>query len=247
MARAASEGSFWDHLEELRKRILYMLGALTVCTVAAFAFSRHLMSAVLWACPTGLQTLSPYEALTANLRIALTAGLIASSPFISWHVWRFLSPGLHREERKALLLGTVAAFLLFCSGVAFSVLVLLEPTLTLFRSFEGGMITGNWTLSGYIAFLAQFVLVFGLSFELPILVVLLSYLGIVDPKTMGRYRRHVIVGLLVLGAILPPNDPLTQVLLAAPLYLLYGAGMILARLLTGRRTRPPREIRPGPS
>lgn len=244
MVRATTEGSFWDHLEELRKRLFYMLGALVACTIAAFFFSRQLMSAILLTCPAGLQAISPYEALTANLRVSLVAGLIVSSPFISWHAWRFMSPGLHLRERKALLLGTVLAFLLFCSGVAFSLFVLLRPTLILFRSFEGGFITGNWTISSYIAFLSQFVLVFGLSFELPIVVVLLSSLGIVDPGTMGRYRRHVIVGLLVLGAILPPNDPLTQVLLAAPLYLLYEAGMITARLL--KRRKPSRSrITPG--
>lgn len=230
-----SEGSFWDHLEELRRRLLSVTAAVVACTVVAFVFSRRLMSLVLAVSPVGLQTLSPYEALTANLRLSLTAGLLLASPVVAWHFWRFLAPGLYRDERKVLVTGAFLGAFLFCGGAAFSLFVLLEPTLLLFRSFEGGMITGNWTLSNFISFLAQFVLVFGLCFELPLVVLLLSWLGIVEPATLGRYRRHVIVGLLVLGAILPPNDPLTQVLLAAPLYVLFELSILAARFMIRRK------------
>lgn len=235
-----SEGSFWDHLEELRRRLMAVTAAVVACTVAAFVFSRQLMSLVLTVSPGGLQTLSPHEALTANLRLSLTAGLLLASPVVAWHFWRFLAPGLYRAERKVLITGTFLGALLFAGGAAFSLFVLLEPTLLLFRSFEGGMITGNWTLSNFISFLAQFVLVFGLCFELPLVVLLLSWLGIVEPAALGRYRRHVIVGLLVLGAILPPNDPLTQVLLAAPLYVLFELSILAARLMIRRK---PEEVR----
>lgn len=234
MTRGA-DGSFWDHLEELRRRLLFVIAAVAACTAAAFAFSGRLMSLVLSASPVGLQTLSPYEAITANLKLSLTAGLVAASPFAAWHAWRFLSPGLFTTERRVLLWGFALAVVLFCGGAAFSLLVLLEPTLALFRSFEGGIVTGSWTLSNFMSFLVQFVLVFGVCFELPLVVLLLAWLGIVEPKTLGRYRRHVLVGLLVLGAILPPNDPLTQVLLAAPLYVLYELSILAARVIIRRK------------
>lgn len=235
--KRVSEGSFWDHLEELRQRLFVVLGCLALFTVAAFAFSRPLMRLVLSACPgCSLQTLSPYEGITAHLKLALAAGAVASAPVTLWHFWGFVSPGLYDSERRVMRWVFAASVVLFASGVAFAWFVLLRPTLALFRSFETGPITGGWTLSNFVSFLGQFALVFGVSFELPLVVVALSALGIVEPSSLGRYRRHVVVGLLVLGAILPPNDPVTQVLLAAPLYVLFEMSIIVARLVVGRRS-----------
>lgn len=240
----AAEGSFWDHLEEFRRRLIVSLAAVAVCAMAAFAFSGRLMSLVLSLSPCDLQTLSPYEAITASIKLSMAAGLAAASPVVSWQAWRFLAPGLYPSERRMLLAGLAMAAVLFCCGAAFSLLVLLKPTLALFRSFESGIVTGNWTLSNFMSFIVQFVLVFGLCFELPLVVLLLARLGIVDPSTLGRYRRHVVIGLLVLGAILPPNDPLTQVLLAVPLYILYELSVLAAKAMNaGGRRRP--EIRSG--
>ncbi len=211
-----------------------MLGTVGLLTVAAFVFSRDLMALVLTVSPMTLRTLSPHEALTANLRLSLTAGVIASSPVVAWQLWRFVSPGLYPRERRIALAGAAMSVLLFCGGAAFGLFVLLRPTLLLFRSFEGGLIEGAWTLSNFTAFLGQFVLVFGVCFELPLVVLLLAALGIVEPRTLGRYRRHVFIGLLILGAILPPNDPLTQILLALPLYILFELSILAARLMVRR-------------
>jgi sec-independent protein translocase protein TatC len=229
--KKVSEGSFWDHLEELRHRLLIVVGSVSVLTAACFALSRRLLDFVLATGPGHLQTLAPYEAFTASLRISLTAGLVLSSPVVLWHFWRFVSPGLYPREKQAAVWAFWVSILLFLSGAAFSFFVLLKPTLLLFRSFETGGITGNWTLSNYIAFLGQFVLMFGISFELPLVILFLVWIGVFTPEQLGRYRRHVIVGLLILGAVLPPNDPLTQVLLAAPLYVLYEMSLLVARII----------------
>jgi len=233
--RQVREGSFWDHLEELRQRLFVVMGAVGLFTLVCFAFSRRLLEVVLSTGPGPLQTLSPYEALTASLKLALTAGLVLSSPVVLWHFWKFVSPGLLDHERKAAGISFFVSVLLFLSGAAFSLFVLLKPTLLLFRSFETGGISGNWTLSNYVSFLGQFVLAFGISFELPLLVLFFVWIGVVTPAQLGRYRKHVIVGLLVLGAILPPNDPFTQLLMAIPLYLLYEASIIAARIMWRRR------------
>jgi len=232
------EGSFWDHLEELRHRLLIVISAVALFTVACFAVSRKLLEFVLSTGPGHLQTLSPYEAITASLRIALTAGIVLSSPMALWHFWRFISPGLYPGEKRAAATAFWVSILLFLSGVAFSFFILLKPTLMLFHSFETGGILGNWTLSNYISFLGQFVLMFGVSFEMPLVVLFLVWIGVLTPSQLGRYRRHVIVGLLVLGAILPPNDPFTQVLMAVPLYLLYEISILVARVIVRRRGVP---------
>jgi sec-independent protein translocase protein TatC len=230
-----SEGNFWDHLEELRHRLVVVVGVVVILTGACFAFSRKMLDFVLSTGPGHLQTLAPYEAFTASLKISLVAGLILSSPVVLWHFWRFVSPGLYPSERKAAVTAFGVSILLFLSGAAFSFLLLLKPTLLLFRSFETGGISGNWTLTNYISFLGQFTLMFGVSFELPLVVLFLIWIGVFTPQQLGRYRRHVIVGLLVLGAILPPNDPLTQVMMAVPLYVLYELSLLAGRLIRRKR------------
>lgn len=230
-----TEGSFWDHLEEFRHRLVVVVASVAILTAGCFAFSRKLLDFVLATGPGHLQTLAPYEAFTASLRISLVAGLVLSSPVILWHFWRFVSPGLYPGEKRAAAGAFWVSILLFLSGAAFSFFVLLRPTLLLFRSFETGGISGNWTLSNYIAFLGQFTLMFGISFELPLVLLFLVWIGVFTPEQLGRYRRHVLVGLLVLGAILPPNDPLTQVLMAAPLYVLYELSMLAARFMRRKR------------
>jgi len=233
--KAVTEGSFWEHLEELRWRILKLLAALIAATLCAFFFSRRLISLLLATGPEMLQALAPTEAFVVHLKAALVAGVVIASPVVYYQFWRFVSPGLHGQERRPVVAATALSVLLFVGGVAFAWALMLRPAIALFRSFEGGRIVGAWSLSSYVGFLGRFVLAFGLAFQLPIVVLLLSSLGIVSPQTMGRYRRHLIVGLLVAAALLTPPDPMTQLALSAPLYLLFELSLLLARVTCRRR------------
>ena len=228
--RTVTEGSFWDHLEELRRRLMIALASVAVAAITAFVFARRLMGLVLSEAPAQLQTLSPAEAFTAHLNLALAVGLVVASPVCFHQFWRFVAPGLYRKERRTAAGAAGACAVLFLAGAAFAWFVMLGPALALFTSFETGRITGGWSLSNYVGFLGTFILVFGGAFQLPVLVVLLVRTGVISPATFARYRRHVIVGLLVLGAILPPSDPLTQVFLALPLYLLFELSLLVARI-----------------
>jgi sec-independent protein translocase protein TatC len=228
--RTVTEGSFWEHLEEFRRRLILALAAVTAAAIAAFVFSRRLMDFVLSDAPLTLQTLAPAEAFTAHLTLSLTAGLVVSSPVCFYQFWRFVSPGLYRKERKTAVAATISCAVLFIAGVAFAWFIMMKPALAVFTSFETGRIAGGWSLSNYISFLGSFLLIFGAAFELPVLVILLVKMGVISPATLARYRRHVIVGLLILGAVLPPADPLTQVMLAVPLYLLFELSLLVARM-----------------
>jgi len=232
-----TEGTFWEHLEELRRRLFLTVGVLA-CTVAGcFFLSRKLMILVLLRGPAVLQTLAPSEAVVAHLKIALIGGIIISSPVLSYQFWGFVSPGLYPGEKRTVVLIAVFSTLLFMTGAAFAWMVMLEPALHLFHSFETGSIEGHWSLSAYTGFLGRFVLVFGLAFQMPLLVHGLARLGIVSPRQLGRYRRHVVIGLLITAALLTPPDPVTQVLLALPLYLLFELSMLLTSLSSVRRGR----------
>lgn len=223
-------GTFWDHLEELRRRLLYSLLAVAVCTVGGILVSKPILRLVLATGPDNLQTLSPPEAFAVHLKVSLVCGLIVASPVVFYQFWRFVSPGLYRGERRVALLAGASSAVLFLVGVALAWSVLLHPAVQIFRSFEEGVIVGQWSLSNYVSFLGGFVLVFGLAFQLPLLVMLLVKLGVVSPSSLGRYRSHVLVGLLIVAAFLTPPDPMTQVALALPLYLLFEGSALLARL-----------------
>lgn len=234
--KTVKEGSFWDHLEELRKRIFIVLAVLTTGTVTAFAFSRQLMGLVLTGAPIQLQTLAPAEAFTAHLTLSLAVGLLVTSPVGFYQFWRFVSPGLYRKERSVAVAAAILCAVLFAAGAAFAWFVMLKPALTVFRSFETGDVTGGWSLSNYISFLGRFILVFATAFQLPVLVLILVRMGVVSPVQLARYRRHVIVGLLIIAAILTPPDPLTQVMLTLPLYILFEMSLLGARIGYRKRT-----------
>ena len=222
-------------------RLFVMLVILACATATGFVFSRKLMSLVLVTGPDVLQALAPSEAVVAHLKLSLMAGILVSSPVLFFQFWRFVSPGLYPGEKRAVMGIAVFSTLLFLAGSAFAWTVMLEPALQLFRSFETGGVEGHWSLSAYTGFLGRFVLVFGLAFQMPLMILGLTRLGIITPSGLRRYRRHVIVGLLILAALLTPPDPVTQVLLALPLYLLFELSLLLASLTSAGRGKGARK------
>ncbi len=227
--KTITEGSFWEHLEELRRRLFYVLAVLGGSTVVSFIFSRELMKQVLTRGPSALQALAPTEAFSAHLNISLAAGILVSLPVIFYQFWRFVSPGLFQKERKAAVRAALVSVFLFFAGAAFAWFLMLEPAIGVFKSFETGNIIGNWSLANYIGFLSRLILIFGVAFQLPVLIFMLVSLGVVTPQNLAKYRRHIIMGLLIIAAILTPPDPLTQVMLTLPLYLLFELSLLLAR------------------
>ncbi len=224
------EGSFWDHLEEFRKRIFIMIITVATLAAVAFTFSRYITNYITATSPCELITLAPAEAVTAHLRLSVTVAIIIASPVLLFQMWRFIAPGLYASERKAVVSVTTAGSFLFIGGAAFAWFIMRAPALLLFQSFETGNIQGSWSVASYIGFISSFLLIFGSAFQLPLVVLFLTKTGIIEPATLGRYRRHVVVGLLVMAAILTPPDPLTQVMLALPLYLLFEISLIIARI-----------------
>ena len=230
------EGSFWDHLEEFRKRIFIIIVSVGVFTAAAFFFSRSITNYVTSTSPCDLVALAPAEAVTAHLKLSVAIGIILASPILLFQIWRFVAPGLYRTERRAVVRVTVAGAFLFIGGAAFSWFIMRAPALLLFQSFETGNIHGAWSVSSYIGFIGSFLLIFGAAFQLPLAVLFLTKTGIIEPSTLAIYRRHVVVGLLIMAAILTPPDPLTQLMLALPLYVLFEISLAVA-LLWSKKTK----------
>lgn len=231
---------FLDHLEEFRKRLLIILAALAGLSAAAWFFS----DSVLWllAYPlaqvgeTELYFHAPYDAFLVHLKAALAAGFFLTSPVFLAELWLFLAPGLHREERRIVLPLTLASALLFLAGAAFALWIVVPLGLGFLLSYEGESLRPLLDAGMYLSFALGIMTATALVFVLPVVLLGLVRLKILNVQALRSARKAVIVSILVLAAVLTPSpDPVGQVLLGLPLYLLYEASLWTAAWLERKR------------
>ncbi|WHZ22248.1 MAG: Twin-arginine translocation protein TatC [Nitrospira sp.] len=228
------------HIQSLKKRLLIIAATLGLAFAAAFAYSAEMVAWLNRPFPNQLVFYGPTEALFASIKVSFLAGLIVSLPIIFYHVWKFIEPALlPKEQRWAIPLFLLAA-LLFALGLVFCNLVILPLVIDFFVSF--GMdrdITPALGVGTYIDFNVKFLLIFGCAFELPLVLTLLSRVGVVSAATLAQYRKHAIMAALIISAIVTPDATLfTMLLMAVPLMVLYEIGIIGAKLF-GRSAGPP--------
>jgi sec-independent protein translocase protein TatC len=229
------EMSFFDHLEELRWRIVKAAIGVVVGMALCWIFIDPLMDGVFLRPivslnehlppgrpPIRLQNLQPFGQLFLYMQVAIIGGVILSLPNILYQLWAFIAPGLMPKERKYIR--AIVAFSTFCflAGVAFAYFVMLPAAMTFFAGFGSTSIENNIAINEYMSFVVSLLLAAGVVFELPMVSWFLSRLGILTPAFMRKYRRHAIVVIFILAAFLTPGtDPVSQVLLAVPLLVLY--------------------------
>ena len=227
--------SFFDHLEELRWRIIRSLLSVVVGTIIAWFFIDWLVDGVLLrpiivlnAHASGtqqqihLQNLKPFGQLFLYMQVAIVAGMLICLPYILYELWAFIAPGLMPKERKFIKWIVLFTTVCFLSGIAFSYFVMLPAALQFFAGFGSASIANNIAISEYMNFVVSVLLASGVVFELPMISWFLSRIGILTPAFMRRYRRHSIVGIFIIAAFLTPGtDPVSQILLAMPLMGLY--------------------------
>ncbi len=219
------------HIQTLKRRLIIMAVTLCVAFVVAFAYSAEMVAWLNRPFPNQLVFYGPTEALFASIKVSFLAGVVLSLPIIFYHFWKFVEPALlPGEQRWAIPLFLLAGFL-FCLGLVFCNLVILPLVIDFFVSF--GMdrdITPALGVGTYIDFNVKFLLIFGCAFELPLALTLLARAGIVSAVMLARYRKHAILGSLVLSAIITPDATLfTMLLMAVPLMVLYEIGILGAR------------------
>lgn len=240
----ASSMTFLEHLDELRGVIVRVLAVVLVGMVACFAFAARIQqiltlpfdraAARVGANAGSLVLLAPTEGFIVHVKIALFAGLLLGSPLIFWQIWRFVAPGLLVGERRAALPVILSATVFFLGGAWFGFQVLGLAT-EFFLRFATADVVNQWSLSRFIGFVTRLMLAFGVVFELPLVVFILSRMGLVTPKMLAGWRRHAVVAILVVGAILTPPDPISQMLLAGPLYLLFEFSILVSRMVHRKR------------
>jgi len=220
------EMPFLDHLEELRWRILKSLGSVFLFTVVAFPLTGLLLDFLTKPNdrleePAKLIFLKPTGMLMVRMEVALAVGIIISLPIIFYQFWQFVAPGLLPKEKKHFLPALLFTTCCFLMGATFAYTVLIPTVLPFLFSMGTEAIEANINITEYMSFVLRLILVAGLIFELPVLSFFLSRTGIITPKFLKKYRRYGIVLVFIFSAIVTPPDPMSQVLMAFPLLLLY--------------------------
>lgn len=261
--------SFLDHLEQLRWHLLRSLSAVLILTVAAFlaksiVFGQVILgpSKVDFVTYRLLCKVSEYFGVTAlcidhlpftiqsrqmtgqfsmHLTSSMVVGLVVAFPYIFWEVWRFISPGLYIKEKQAARGAVFFVSMLFFAGAAFGYFILAPLSINFLANYQlDPTILNEFDITSYVSTLVMLVLASALMFQLPVVIYFLSMSGLVTAAMLRTYRRHAIVVILILAAVITPPDVISQVLIAMPILVLYEAGISIAKRLEKKRAEKER-------
>jgi sec-independent protein translocase protein TatC len=245
MTGAAGEMPFLDHLEELRSRILRSLAAVVVgFGIGLWAVQQLQLVSVLKA-PIApylldgkLIVTSPTEPVMIVLKLGFLVGLVLASPVILWQLWAFLAPALYEREKRALVPSLFVGLILFLTGAVLAYHFVVPQALRVLFSFQSEAISPFITYDAWFGFVLQIVLALGISFELPLVMIILSWLGVIGPGELHRFRRYAVVCAFIAGAVLSPGaDLLSMLMMTLPLIFLYEVGVAGSAIVHRRRRK----------
>jgi sec-independent protein translocase protein TatC len=227
--------SFLEHLEEMRWAILHSLAAAALGAVAVWNLSGPVLDFLVRDVGV-LYFATLTEGFTTRLWASLVLGLVVTLPYIAWRMWRFILPGLFPRERRFILPLSVSSLLLFYLGIAFAFFAVKPLVVRFLLGFgDREKLVPIITISSYFGFVAKLCLGFGLVFQLPLVVCVLSLAGVIDPNALGRQWRVIVVAVFTVSAIVTPPDVASQILMAVPLLALFMGSIHLSRFLVRRR------------
>lgn len=240
MTQDLKSAPLFDHLEELRKRIIFSLIFLAVGLVIAFQYRLHLIELIKLPLHASQQyqqnkvtvvTQGLTDQFILSLSLSFWAGFALALPFILWQVWAFIAPGLYPQERRWALPFVIGAGLSFLAGAVFGYELVLPAMVGFLLDFLAGAVTPLLNLKDYIGTVTTFLISFGLAFELPILAVVLTRIGLVNHVMLRKGWRFALVAAAIAAAVITPTpDPGNMMLVAVPLYALYEIGVLLSRV-----------------
>ncbi len=237
--------SFWDHLEELRGTLFRSILAITFFSVIIFCFKSFVFDDVILA-PTrsdffiykllkmdvqmSLVNLEISTQFFVHLKVAFSLGFIVAFPFVCFEVWKFIAPALYENEKKTVRGVFFIATLLFYIGLVVGYYLIVPISLNFFLGYKvSEAIVNTISLTSYISLFTSTILAFGIVFEFPAVITILSQMGLVTRDTLRKYRRHAIVVILIIAAIITPADPFSMIIAAAPLFILFEASILACR------------------
>ncbi|NTV26353.1 MAG: twin-arginine translocase subunit TatC [Chlorobiaceae bacterium] len=236
--------SFLDHLEEIRWRLVRAGIFFLIATIGCGLYSDFLVNQVLIGPLKNsgpniiLQNLVPYGQISLYLQVVFFSGFVLSFPALVWQIWMFVEPGLHESERKASKFIIMFISVCFFIGIAFGYFVFLPISLKFFAGFGSPLIRNNIAVQDYVSFFLGTLLTAGLVFELPFISYVLSKIGLLTPAFMRFYRKHAVVVMLVIAAIVTPStDMVTQMVIAVPMIILYEISIFISGRVQRNRNR----------
>ncbi|HOX81653.1 MAG TPA: twin-arginine translocase subunit TatC [Chryseolinea sp.] len=255
--KGEGEMSFLDHLEELRWHIIRSIIALVVFTIVAFIEVKWIFSNIILApaksdfftwtvlckignkfdkpdlcitdIPLELQSRFMTGQFTITIIAALVIGLILSFPYIVWEIWRFIKPGLHKKEQSSSTGIVLVVSLLFALGISFGYYIIAPLMVYIMVNYQiSDLIVNQFDITSYVSTFVTLVFGTGLLFQLPVVIYFLSKFGIVTPGFLRKYRKHSFVVILIVAAIITPPDPISQIVITIPLYMLFEISILIS-------------------
>ena len=229
--------SFWDHLDVLRGTLFRSALSVLLVSIVMFCFKNFLFEKIILA--PSRPDFFLYKILGGNvsmqlintevsaqffvhLKVSFICGFVIAFPYIIYEIWKFIAPALYDNEMRSVRKAFLGSALLFYAGVATGFCLIFPVTLSFFQGYTvSDTIANTVTLNSYISMFSSIVILFGIVFEFPVLIAILSNMGIVTKDTLKKYRKYAFVGVLIVAAIITPADPFSMLIAAAPLYLLY--------------------------
>ena len=259
------EMSFFGHLEELRWRLVRMSAIIIAFAVGIFIYTEEILDLIYismskpdfvtyrWFCEVGhmigldddlcvdpikiqLQSIKLTGQFSTNIYFSIVGGVVLAFPFIFWQIWSFVKPGLKLNEKSATKGIVIYASLLFLLGIAFGYFIIAPLTIQFFGTYTMSEdILNNPTIGDYIGLITSTTFWTGLLFELPVVIYILSKLGIVTPESLRKYRKYAVVGVLILSAIITPPDMFSQIIVSIPILLLYEISILVSSRVVARK------------
>jgi len=234
----ARELSFIDHLAELRSVIIQSVFALVIPAIGYWFVSGPILEWLIRDVPVDhLIFNNPSEALAVRTKLSFVLGGLTAFPLIGYRVWRFVTPGLFRNEARRIMPIVVSSTALFYTGIVFCYFFVVPVIVDFMLGYATPRVQPLISVSAYFGTVSQMCLAFGLVFQLPIVILLLAVTGLVSPRTFLRQWRYAVVIIFIAAAIFTPPDPVSQVLMATPLCLLYIGSALVALVVVRRRDR----------
>jgi sec-independent protein translocase protein TatC len=247
---ADTQESFLSHLIELRTRLMRSIIAVVVVVVVLFPFAKDiyglLAQPMLRVLPHGATMIATDVTGTflVPLKVTLMAAFLIALPYVLWQAWAFVAPGLYQHEKRLVLPVLVTSCIFFALGMAFAYFVVFPVAFGFFAGYTPAGVQMMTDIDKYLSFVLTMFVAFGITFETPVVVVVLVRMGVVPLDKLKSIRPYVIVGAFVIGAIFTPPDVISQCLLAVPLWLLYELGLILARFVSSPAARAAQQTEP---
>jgi sec-independent protein translocase protein TatC len=226
------------HLGELRKRLTIIAVAFIVTSGASYTYIQLIIDDILKpGSKLSFIYVAPAELLIAYIKLSMIAGVTLASPIIFWQIWAFVKPGLKKGEKRAIIASLLGGTVFFIMGVVFAYKIILPFMLEFFYNLRTDDINPMISIGSYVGFITTILLSFGLIFEMPIVIILLTRLGIIEPKFLKKNRKYIILLVFVVAAIITPPDVISQILLAGPMLLLFEFGVIVSTLTFKKKVK----------